>query len=90
MSKRDDFLGKDLVIWNAPGPAGPFTPSPALAAIPSDSATGMLRYMPLAHPDLFPAKDSIVVSVSQNNTDVGKVSDNPFLYRPRFLRVKLP
>lgn len=90
VSKRDDFLGEDLVIWTAPGPAGPFTASPALAAIPSDTATGMLRYMPLAHPDLFPAKDSIVVSVSQNSSDVGKISDNPFLYRPRFLRVKLP
>lgn len=90
VSKRDDYLGKDLVIWTASGPAGPFTASPALAVIPSDTSTGMLRYMPLAHPDLLPQAGSIVVSVSQNNTDVAKVTDDPFLYRPRFLRVKLP
>jgi hypothetical protein len=90
VSKRDEFLGKDLVIWTAPGPTGPFTASPALATIPSDAASGMLRYMPLAHPDLLPEGGSIVVSVSQNNTDIAKVDDNPFLYRPRFLRVKLP
>ena len=90
VSKRDEFLGHDLVIWTAPGPTGPFTASPALAAIPSDSATGMLRYMPLAHPDLLPEKGSIVVSVSQNYTDLDAVNANPFLYRPRFLRVRLP
>lgn len=90
VSKRDEFLGRDLVIWTAPGPHGPFTASPALAAIPSDSATGMLRYMPLAHPDLLPEDNTVVVSVSQNNSDPAKVNDNPFLYRPRFLRVKLP
>lgn len=90
VSKRDEFLGHDLVIWTAPGPAGPFTASQALAAIPSDSATGMLRYMPLAHPDLLPEKGTIVVSVSQNNTDIDKINVNPFLYRPRFLRVDLP
>lgn len=90
ISKRDDFLGQDLVIWTAPAPTGPFTPSPALATIGSDAATGMLRYMPLAHPNLLPKKDSVVVSVSQNNTDIAKIDRNPFLYRPRFLRVPLP
>ena len=90
VSKRDEFLGRDLVIWTAPGPHGPFTASTALAMIPSDSATGMLRYMPLAHPDLLPEDNTIVVSVSQNNSDLAKVNDNPFLYRPRFLRVRLP
>lgn len=90
VSKQDEFLGRDLVIWTAPGPTGPFTLSPSLAAIPSNTATGMLRYMPLAHPDLLPKEGSIVVSFSQNNTDVGKVGRNPFLYRPHFLRVDLP
>lgn len=90
VSKRDEFLGSDLVIWSAPSPTGPFTPSPPLASIPSDTSTGALRYMPLAHPDLLPEAGSVVVSYSQNNTDIGKVADDPFLYRPRFLRVRLP
>lgn len=90
VSKRDGFLGKDLVIWTAPGPTGPFIPGPPVATIPSDVTTGMLRYMPLAHPELLPEEGSIVVSVSQNNSDPEKISGNPFLYRPRFLRVRLP
>ena len=90
VSKRDEFLGSDLVIWSAPGPTGPFTAADPVARIPSDQRRGELRYMPLAHPDLLPRKGSVVVSYSQNVTDVGRLGDDPFLYRPRFLRVPLP
>ena len=90
VSKRDEFLGSDLVIWSAPGPTGPFVAGPPVARIPTDEASGTLRYMPLAHPDLLPQRGSVVISYSQNNTDVDKVEDDPFLYRPRFLRADLP
>jgi hypothetical protein len=90
LSKRDEFLGNDLVVWTASRPTGPFTAPATLADIPSDLAGGELRYMPLAHPDLLPERDSIIVSYSRNNTDQSKVKTNPFLYRPAFLRVVLP
>jgi hypothetical protein len=90
VSKRDEFLGTDLVIWSSPRPTGPFTAAPPVAQIPSDATQGRLRYMPLAHPDLLPQDGSVIVSYSQNETDVTKVGDDPFLYRPRFLRVPLP
>lgn len=90
VSKRDEFLGSDLVIWTSPSPTGPFTASAPVVEIPSDPDTGKLRYMPLAHPDLLPADNSVIVSYSQNRTDVSQVVKDPFLYRPRFLRVPLP
>jgi hypothetical protein len=90
VSKRDEFLGTDLVIWSSPGPTGPFVAGEPVAQIPSDTRAGTLRYMPLAHPDLLPEKDSVIVSYSQNDSDLAKVDANPFLYRPRFLRVPLP
>ena len=90
VSKRDEFLGTDLVVWSAPGPTGPFMAGPSLAKIPSDTRGGTLRYMPLAHPDLLPEPGTVVVSYSQNDTDAAKIGRNPFLYRPRFLRVDLP
>ncbi|GAB2868616.1 DUF4185 domain-containing protein [Nocardioides pacificus] len=90
LSKRDEFLGTDLVVWTAPSPEGPFTDPVVLAQLPSISETGELRYMPLAHPDLLPRRDSVVVSYSRNYTDASKVQENPFLYRPAFLRVPLP
>ncbi|CAN5269607.1 hypothetical protein BH09ACT12_BH09ACT12_36830 [soil metagenome] len=90
LSKRDEVLGSDLTVWTAPGPTGPFTVSPSLAEIPSDAVTGTLRYLPLAHPDLLPKPGTVVVSYSQNNTDFDLVRDDPRLYRPRFLRVRLP
>ncbi|KHL17049.1 uncharacterized protein DUF4185 [Mumia flava] len=90
LSKRDEFLGDDLVLWSAPAPTGPFTAQPPVAQLPSDTTRGLLRYMPLAHPDLLPRKDTVVVSYSRNRTDVDEVIDNPLRYRPRFLRVPLP
>jgi hypothetical protein len=88
LSKRDDFVGNDLVVWSAPGPAGPFTPSRPLASIPSHGAE--LQYMPLAHPDVLTRRGTVVVSVSHNTTDAALLNQDPYLYRPTFLRVKLP
>lgn len=90
LSKRDDFLGKDLVVWTAPRPTGPFTARKPLASIPSADDGSLLRYMPLAHPDLLPQGGTMVVSVSQNTTRTALIDQDPSLYRPRFLRVKLP
>lgn len=90
VSKRDDYLGHDLVIWKAPTATGPFVASRPLAEIPSDSANGLLRYMPLAHPDLLAEPGTVVVSYSRNVADLRRLLKDPFLYRPRFLRVPLP
>ena len=90
VSKRDDVFGRDLVIWKGSSPVGPFVPSAPLAELPSDSAGGLLRYMPLAHPDLLPEKGTVVVSYSRNVADLERVVDDPDLYRPKFLRVRLP
>ncbi len=90
VSKRGEFLGTDLTIWSAPAPTGPFVARSVVASIPSDGATGTLRYSPLAHPGLLPEPGSVVVSYSRNNVDLGAVLADPRLYRPRFLRVPLP
>ena len=90
VSKRDEFLGTDLTIWSAPSPKGPFDDGRTIARIPSNSETGQLRYMPLAHPDLSSDPSTIVISYSRNNTDTSKVVNNPFLYRPQFLEAPLP
>lgn len=90
LSKQDEVLGRDLAIWTAPGPTGPFTLAARPVAIPSDAITGTLRYLPLAHPDLMPRPGTVVVSYSQNNTDFEEVVNDPRIYRPRFLRVQLP
>ncbi|MDR6176387.1 hypothetical protein QE364_001100 [Nocardioides zeae] len=90
VSKRGEVLGSDLVVWTAPAPTGPFTAGPPVAELPSDPDGGLLRYMPLAHPDLLPEDGDVVVSYSRNSTDLGAVLEDPLLYRPRFIRVPLP
>lgn len=90
LSKRDEVFGQDVVVWTAPTPAGPFTAAPAVAQLPSDAVTGTVRYMPLAHPWLLPRPGTMVVSFSQNRLDPAEVVEDPLLYRPGFLRVRLP
>lgn len=46
--------------------------------------------MPLAHPDLHPQPGRVLVSYSRNDTDIDKVADDPFRYRPEFMVVRLP
>ncbi|WP_133059054.1 MULTISPECIES: DUF4185 domain-containing protein [unclassified Nocardioides] len=90
LSKQDGDLGAELVFWTAPGPTGPFTVTAPVATAPSDPGSGAVRYMPLAHPSMFPEAGSVVASYSRNNTDFAKVLADPTLYRPRFLRLPLP
>jgi hypothetical protein len=90
VSKRDDFLGSDVVIWRSPGPAGPFDAGITVARRPSDLDAGTLAYAALAHPTLFPRAGTMVVSVSRNTTDPAALTDDPTLYRPEFFRVPLP
>jgi len=89
ISKRDDFLGSDLVVWSSPTPEGPFTAGPALAHIPSSADGTTLRYMPLAHPDLLPKDGTMVVSVSRNSDSLALIDQDPTRYRPYFLRIRL-
>ena len=89
VSKRDEFIGEDLVIWSAPSPTGPFTAHPRVARIPSLS-DGTLRYMPLAHPGLLPQPGSVIVSYSENHSDVEEILADPSRYGIHFLRVPLP
>lgn len=89
VSKRDEVLGTDLVVWKAPAPTGPFVAAPPVARIPSKTS-GVLRYMPLAHPDLLPRPGHVVVSYSRNVTNIARIPGNPDLYRPKFLEIALP
>ena len=90
LSKQDEFLGRQIVVWPGTSPAGPFGPARAVADLPCDSETGELRYMPLAHPWLLPQPGTVVVSYSRNFVDLDQVCAVPSRYRPYFLRVVLP
>lgn len=89
VSKRDGDLGTDLAVWAAPAAEGPFGTAVPVGLIPNDAR--IVRYMPLAHPDLTPATaDAIVVSVSRNSLDPQVLAQDPLLYRPFFVDVSLP
>lgn len=90
VSKRDGYLGRDVVLWTSPAPTGPFTPSTVLASRPSQPEAGILAYAALAHPALFPEPETMVISVSRNATDPDAITADPALYRPEFFRVPLP
>lgn len=90
VSKRDGYLGDEVVIWSAPAPTGPWSTGEAVASRPSHPEGGILRYAALAHPALFAEPGTIVLSVSNNRVDPDAVAADPTLYRPEFFRVPLP
>ena len=89
-SKRDEFLGTDLVLWSAPGPRGPFADPEVVGRLACGQGRGELRYMPLAHPGLLPRPGTVVISWSRNNQELATVCEDPSLYRPHFARLRLP
>lgn len=89
LSKRNDLLGSDITVWTADAPTGPWSGGTAVLPVPA-GGTGQVRYMPLAHPSVFPEDGTVVASYSTNDTDPDKVADDPRLYRPHFVRVTLP
>ncbi len=88
VSKQEEFLGSEMVIWTSPTPTGPFTATGPVASLPSDDE--VVTYMALAHPELLPEKGSVVVSWSVNAVDPTTLQSDPKLYRPEFRRVPLP
>jgi hypothetical protein len=90
VSKQDEYLGSYLRVWIAASPTGPFFQGPVLAVLPSELEAGHLVYMALAHPDVLPEADSMVVSYSRNDVQFQHIIDHPRQYRPRFLRVWFP
>jgi hypothetical protein len=90
LSKQNEFLGHQVVVWPGGSPVGPFGSPHAVADIPCDPITGELRYMPLAHPALLPQPGTVVLSYSRNYADPDRVCAAPSRYRPYFLRVPLP
>ncbi len=89
VSKRDGDLGTDLAVWPASAPQGPFAEAVTVGVVPHDPP--VVRYMPLAHPDLVPADArSLVVSVSRNSLDPMLLAQDPLLYRPFFVDITLP
>lgn len=89
LSKRNDLLGNDITVWSSDSPTGPWSSGTAVQKV-AKGGTGQVRYMPLAHPTLFPEEGSVVASYSTNDTDSERVAEDPLRYRPRFVRVDLP
>ncbi|WP_068249570.1 DUF4185 domain-containing protein [Janibacter corallicola] len=89
LSKRNDLLGNDITVWSSDAPTGPWSSGTSVKKVPK-GGTGQVRYMPLAHPTLFPKEGSVVTSYSNNDTDSERVAADPLRYRPHFVRVPLP
>lgn len=90
VSKRDGDLGADLAVWTASAPWGPFDDPVTVGRIPNQDDPSVLRYMPLAHPEVPSRPGTMLVSVCRNSTDPELLARSPELYRPFFVEVAIP
>jgi hypothetical protein len=89
VSKRDGDISDFVYTWAAPGPTGPWTPTKALES-PAGFDTGELTYAPLAHPEITLESGRLLVSISRNTTDLGRLLSDPEVGRPLFVEVPRP
>lgn len=89
VSKRDGDLGDTVYGWGAPTPVGPWTPRRGIRAEFRD-AQGLLRYAPLAHPQITLADGRLLISISRNTTDFRRLLEQPALGRPVFAEIESP
>ena len=90
VSKRDGDLGADLAVWAASAPWGPFGHPVTVGRIPDQDEPSVLRYMPLAHPEVPSSPGTVLVSVCRNSADPELLARSPELYRPFFVEVAIP
>lgn len=88
VSKIDGDLGDSIGLWRASSPSGPFTLVERLYR-PYSKGGHLVRYMPLAHPELG-TDTGVLVTMSQNATVPGIVTQDHRLGRPEFLTVPTP
>ncbi|WP_460968054.1 DUF4185 domain-containing protein [Pedococcus soli] len=89
VSKRDGDLGSTVYSWTSGSPTGPWTPRRGVRAEFRDPA-GQLRYAPLAHPGIRLADGRLLISISRNTTDFGRLLSQPTLGRPVFAEIDRP
>ena len=86
-------LGGDFsdvaAVWTSENPSGPFTAEPVLS-VPFGWETGVISYMPLAHPDVPTVPGTMLVHYSRNITDFAQLFRQPELGLPRFAQVPRP
>lgn len=89
VSKRDGDLGNTVYSWVSDSPVGPWTPRRGVRADFQDP-NGQLKYAPLAHPQIALSSGKLLISISRNTTDFGRLLANPELGRPVFAEIARP
>ena len=91
VTKKDEYLGRDIVVLTATHPAGPWRETTvATTDTDADLRRGDLTYTALGHPDIPLASGRLLVTVSRNNVDPAKTLEDVERGRPYFLEVPLP
>ena len=89
VSKRDGDLGNTVYAWSSDSPTGPWTARRGTHAEFQDPS-GQLKYAPLAHPGITLADGRLLISISRNTTDFGRLLTDPSLGRPVFAEIDRP
>ena len=90
VSKRDGDLGEFVYSWlGAVSRSDRGQPHKGVPA-PNDLDAGLLKYAPLAHPQIPLGTGQLLVGVSRNTTDFRRLVEEPELGVVEFVEVALP
>ncbi|AKU16948.1 DUF4185 domain-containing protein [Luteipulveratus mongoliensis] len=89
VSKRGGDFGDEVYAWSSSSPVGPWRRSKGVRAEFRDPAGGF-RYAPLAHPEVPLQSGKLLVSISRNTDDLGKLLRDPRVGRPYLAEIAWP
>lgn len=91
VTKKDEFLGREIVVLTAERPTGPWRETRiATTDTDADLEEGDVTYTALGHPDIPLTSGRMLVSVSRNNLDSRRTLRDVERGRPYFFEAGLP
>ncbi len=82
LTKKDDYLGQDVVLLRAPAPTGPWS-EVVVGTSPSGAQPGQTTYNAFGHPQVPLTDGGLLWSVSRNDDWADHLADAD-LYKPQF------
>ncbi|MCW2778621.1 MAG: hypothetical protein JWN17_2346 [Frankiales bacterium] len=88
LTKKDDYLGKDVVLLRAPAATGPWSET-VVGTSPSGAHPGETTYNAFAHPEIALKGGDLLWSISRNDADWADQLANADLYKPQFAQTSV-
>jgi hypothetical protein len=88
VSQKYGMLGRDIALWTATSPQGPWQDAKVLYTIPTSKYADAMFYESAAHPEVPLASGKVLLSYSRNGSD-NHIHADANWYKPQYVEASL-